>query len=170
MKQESGPTQNEQIPVAAIPSTEYFESLTIFKELFGRYPDTVDHAFYIWMQNTHPEQCMVDGVSLLDLYEKNVYNGDMSEDDFANYCKNNDFPSLHFHSKEYPSQMYMEFIHFADRRAEQQNAQYEAWAQKKNIPTTPGSRVRFVEADGTITIVRTDTDHRGEVIGFGLKP
>lgn len=158
------PPSNEKI--ATIDLNRYLEFIASLNTIDGKIIDDEYHAFYVWLHTALPEYQDIDnGVSLLDIYEKNVVNGDMSQEDFTTYCVQNEFPvfvSLDEGSTD--SEIQEEFYNFPDEIHEQKRVEYEAWALQYGIDIAPNSVTTFLDSDGITHKIRTDYLHNGETV------
>lgn len=132
-------------------------------EAYGGFVARSDaHLFYKWATDQNLLGAgNIDGVTLLELYEKNVLETGMSEERFEQYCIDSGFP--HYDAMEYDefdvvSEEYWTSCPHVARQ------EYEKWAAEKDIPTTEGSRMIFRTKADAVVLVFTDTELRGNHI------
>ena len=122
-----------------------------------------DHAFYIWAIERYEHiRDIGDGVSLLDIYEKNVIENRMEKNDFYNFCDNNKFPAPgptvhgeYFHMWEFTK--YMNAIVLARKQ------EYEDWAETHQVDIRPRATTIFIDAAGDKQAVKTQFEDCAEI-------
>ena len=142
---------------------EYQEAIIEFDLLDGKIPKDNAHAFYIWLSRD-PLFANIDGVSLAELYEKNVIETGMIQERFFQWCKDFDLPypiesdgTATLQGKRFNT----DFLAYEDER---RSVLYETWAQEHGIESKEGTIMWFRDTEGNVFRVRTDADNRGEII------
>ena len=159
----------EQLPiletVAAIDLDSYLAALPVPEYVEGKLMEDDSHMFYFWLSKYHPEVGVVDGVTLEDLYLKNVIENGMDENVFLQYCEHNKFPlPPTYNEPETPGSFDGLYRKYVAAHRQEKDEQYEAWAGEHGIATNSGAIMRFVDLEGYEYRVRTDTDNRGQII------
>ncbi len=122
-----------------------------------------DHAFYIWAIERYEHlQDIDDGVSLLDIYEKNVIENRMEKRDFYSYCDKHKFPAPgptvsgeDFHMWEFTK--YMNEIILARKQ------EYKDWAETHQVDIRPKATTIFIDTAGEKQAVKTQFEDCAEI-------
>ena len=152
--------------VASIDLDTYLVSLPTVYEVDGQVMEDDGHLFYHWVSKTYPQFQNIDGVSLEELYIKNVVETGMSLLDFYTYCDRPEhtFPVPIPSTREENGYFLYNYRKYLDVRMEQNDQQYEIWAHGHGIGTRPGTVMVFIDSEGTRNRVHTDTKNRGTLI------
>jgi len=152
--------------VASIDLDSYLEALPVSDVIDGRIMEDENHLFYHWLSKTYPQFNDIDGVSLEDLYLKNVIEVGMTVTDFFRYCDTHSFPCPLFNVDEVGLQTYYDlaFSSYKDAEAAKKIEEYKIWAADHGIETIPGSIMKFYDSEGILYRVRTDAENYGQII------
>jgi hypothetical protein len=132
----------------------------------GKMMQSMNHLFYYWASKTFPQFRNIDGVSLEDLYLKNVVETEMDEATFSRYCDTHGFPypkvgEVHTGDKNYYD---VAFEIYLNNEEELRKESYETWCEQNGISTASGTVMRFNDLEGNEFRVRTDYENRGQII------
>lgn len=147
---------------APIGLDAYLECLFVLDSIDGIHVENDVHAFYIWIPKAYPEFADIDGVSLTELYRLNVLEGDMTEAVFFDYCTVHKFPVPL--KSELTTYYVHEFEKYITELSEEKISQYEEWASQHGIETQPGAIMKFIDAEGNMYRIQTDSDNRGVIL------
>jgi hypothetical protein len=152
--------------VAAMDLDSYIKALPAPYEVDGKIMEDENHLFYYWLSKTYLQFKDIDGVSLEDLYLKNVIESEMSETDFFRYCERNKFPVpiLDIDENGMRTGFDQVFTQFKNNERNKKNKAYELWAVDHGIVTTPGSIMKFYSSEGNLYRVCTDLENYGKII------
>lgn len=151
--------------VASIDIDSYLEALSLMTTIEGKIMENDIQTFYFWLSKYHHDVSIIDGVSLADLYQKNVVEVGMSVDDFIRYCERHRFPlPPSYYETETPSRFATSFARYLEEQRQLQDEAYVGWAGEHGISTAPGSIMRFADTEGNEYRVRTDIKNRGQII------
>lgn len=149
---------------AAIDLDTYLSSLPLPLEIDGRIFESEDHLFYHWVTTRFPQFQMIDGVTLEQLYEKNVLETGMSVERFFQYCDEHQFPVPIPTMRPQNEYYLIEFNTFRAEQARLKNEEYEMWAYQHGINTTPDAVMQFTDAEGNEYEVQTGSEQRGTIL------
>lgn len=141
----------------------YFEFLETIDLIDGRYPLDEHHAFFIWLSRD-PKFQDVDGYSVIDIYEKNVIEGGMSQERFLEWCLDNTIPVPHEIHGEITQEGELFNVWYAHEE-ERTIATYTAWTTKYHIDISEGAVMRFIDENAQAYYIATDFEDRGTIVG-----
>lgn len=142
--------------LVALPGAEVINGVTA---------EDATQIFYHWLSLKHP-QFNMGKVTVEALYLKNVIETGMSVDDFLKYCNNHEIPVPAPIDATDEDQTYynLEFKFYLKDQELKKRQAYEDWAKANQIPTNPGATMQFFDLEDNEYLVRTDAEHRGEII------
>lgn len=149
---------------SAIDLNSYLAALPLRLEFDGKIFEDIDHAYFFWLSKYHPKEHTSDGVTIEELYEKNVLENGMALTVFYDYCKSNGITIPVMMSEDAIDFFNFEFQRYLITKIKEKDERYEEWAKDYGIPTNPGSIMRFLDTEGNEYRVRTDVENRGEII------
>ncbi len=152
--------------VASVDLDTYLTELPTLYQVDGQILEDDNHLFYHWVSKMYPQFQQIDGVSLEDLYLKNVVEMGMSTDDFYAYCDRTEhgFPIPAPSTRAENANYLYAFQQYQAEQSLQSDTRYEQWATEHGIDTTPGAVMVFIDSEGYRNRVHTDTKNRGMII------
>lgn len=141
----------------------YFEFLESINLIDGRYPLDDLHAFFIWLSRD-PKFQDIEGYPVVDIYEKNVIEGSMSEVRFLEWCRDSSVPTPH----EVHGEMTQEgqlFIEWYEQEVDRTESLYTAWTTKYHVDISEGAVMRFIDENAQAYYIATDFEDRGMIVG-----
>lgn len=141
----------------------YFEFLKPLALIDGRYPIDEHHAFFIWISRD-PKFQDIEGYPVIDIYEKNVIEGGMSQERFLEWCRSSSIPvPLEIHGEV--TQEGQSFNEWYANEEERTIAAYTAWTTKYHIDISEGAVMRFIDENAQAYYIATDFEDRGMIVG-----
>jgi hypothetical protein len=161
--------EKEKISHASILFEDYYLFLEELDTFDGVPVLDDDHAFYVWVTEHLPEYQNIDGVSLLQLFEKNVIENGMTKERFLEYCLDHNFPTQYTDvSLAQTTPLFKRFSTYFDQLLIQKEQIYLTWAEEQGIDTTPQATMSFScsEEENARFLVHTDFANRGLVVAY----
>jgi hypothetical protein len=154
-----------EAPIAPVGLDQFLEHLLTEVTINGELLENDDHSFFAWLVERYPRYKDIDGVSLRELYEKNVLESGMRIDRFEAYCNGFKFPNPWAMDPESPLHHYVHQWNLYKQELQQNNdAAYLVWADEHHIDTRPGAQMRFIDIEGDEYLISTDRRTRGRIV------